>query len=247
MRKVALLCALTVAGALGITAIASAIQGQQGLKVALQNNRAGTKSKPRSVSKLTVTTSTTIVPGEAPWAATAATIHFDKNLVFNSSKFPKCSATQVQADNTKCPKGSKVGSGAAQSTLFSGTAASGNPAPTVTAYNGSNNHLFLLVVNQSPAVRAVMTGTLKTDTGKYGRKLDIPQIPSVLQNGGFPGLTISLTQFRTSVGGTFKGTPFVALKGCTGGKLSYNSVIKFRDASGVASQATAASTGTCRK
>ena len=72
MRKVALICAATVVGALGITAVASAIQGQQTVSVALQNNRAGTKSKPRSVSKLTVTTGTTIVPGEAPWAATAA-------------------------------------------------------------------------------------------------------------------------------------------------------------------------------
>ena len=245
MRKVALHCAATVIGALGITAVASAIQGQHGVKVALQSNRAGTKQKPRSVSKLTVTTTTNIVPGEAPWAATAATIHFDKNLVFNSSKFPKCSQTQVQADNSKCPTGSKVGGGAAQSTLFSGTAVSGTPAPTVTAYNGSNNHLFLLVVNQSPGVSAVMVGTLKTDTGKYGRKLDIPAIPTVLQNGGFPNLTISLTQFRTSVGGTFKGTPFVALKGCTGGKLNYKADIKFRDNTGAASTASATNTGTC--
>ena len=65
MRKVALICAATVVGALGITAVASAIQGTQTVSVSLQNNRAGTSSKPRSVSKLTVTTGTTIVPGEA--------------------------------------------------------------------------------------------------------------------------------------------------------------------------------------
>src|ERR1700709_2952060 len=103
MRKVALLCAAPVVGALGITAVASAIQGQQGLKIATLSNRAGTKSKPRSVGKLTVTTSTTIVPGEAPWAATAATVHFDKNPVFNSSKSPKCSQTQVQTADSKGP------------------------------------------------------------------------------------------------------------------------------------------------
>src|ERR1700755_3693394 len=99
MRKVALLCAATVIGALGITAVASAIQGTQTVKVALQNNRAGTSSKPRSVSKLTVTTGTTIVPGEAPWAAQAAPVHFDKNLVLNQKKFPTCTATQGHADN----------------------------------------------------------------------------------------------------------------------------------------------------
>ena len=42
MRKVALICAATVVGALGITAVASAIQGTQTVSVALQNNRAGT-------------------------------------------------------------------------------------------------------------------------------------------------------------------------------------------------------------
>src|SRR5262245_52939635 len=148
MRKVALLCALAAVGALGITAVASAVQdSQQKIGVKLQNNKAGTPSKPKSVSKLTVTTNTAIVPGEAPWAATAATIHFDKNLVFNSKKFPTCTATQVQRDNTKCPTGSKVGSGSAQSTLFSGNAVSGDHARKVTRYNGPNNRLFLLVVN----------------------------------------------------------------------------------------------------
>jgi hypothetical protein len=246
MRKLALICAAAVVGALGITAVAFAVQGQQGITVTATNTRAGTKAKPRSVGKLTVTTTTSIVPGEPPWAATAATIHFDKNVVFNSSKFPKCSQSQVQLDDSKCPKGSRVGGGSAQSTLFAGTAVSGNPAPTVRAYNGSNNHLFLLVNNASPAVRAVMVGTLKPDTGKYGRKLAIPAIPPVLQNGGFAGLTISLTRFQTSVGGTFKGTPFAALRGCTAGKLNYKGDFTFRDATGAVSTTSATSTSNCK-
>jgi hypothetical protein len=244
MRKVALFCVALFVGALGVTAVASAIQGNQTVSVSLQNNRAGTKAKPRSVSKLTTTTATTIVAGEPPFAATSATIHFDKNLVFRPSKFPKCSQAVVQQDNSKCPTGSKVGSGSAKSTLFSGTNVSGNPAPTVTAYNGANNKLYLLVVNQSPAVRAVMVGSLRPDTGKYGRKL-VVAIPGVLQNGGLPGLTITLTQFKTSVGGTFHGTPFVALKGCSGGKLNYKGDFTFRDVTGAISTKTALSTGTC--
>src|SRR3954453_10893633 len=215
MRKVALFCVALFVGALGVTAVASAIQGNQTVSVTLQSNRAGTKAKPRSVSKLTTTTATTVVAGEPPFAATSATIHFDKNIVFNSSKFPTCGAAVVQQDNSKCPSGSqggsgsKVGSASAKSTLFSGLNPSGNPAPKVTAYNGRGGKLFLLVVNQSPAVRAVMIGSLRPDTGKYGRKL-VVAIPGVLQNGGLPGLTITLTQFKTSVGGTFRGTPFVA-------------------------------------
>jgi hypothetical protein len=251
MRKVALICAAAIVGALGATAVASAIQGTQTVTVAVQNNRAGTAAKPRSVGRITVVTGTTIVPGEPPWAATGATIHFDRNLVFNSRGFPTCSQTQVQQDDSRCPRGSRVGTGAAQSTLFSGTAVSGQPAPTVTAYNGPRGplgpRLFLLVVNQSPAVRAVMVGTLKPDTGRFGRKLDIPAIPPVLQNGGFPGLTISLTRFQTSVGGTFRGTPYVALRGCTGGKLNFRGNFRFRDSAGVVSTTSAASTANCRR
>ena len=246
MRKVALFCVALFVGALGVTAVASAIQGNQTVRVTLQNNRAGTKAKPRSVSKLTTTTATTIVPGEAPFAATSATIHFDKNLVFSPSKFPSCSQAVVQQDDSKCPKGSKVGGGSAQSTLFSGNQPAGNPAPKVTAYNGKNGKLYLLVVNTAPAVRAVMVGSLRTDTGKYGRKL-VVSIPTVLQNGGLPGLTITLTRFQTSVGGTFGGTPFVALKGCSGGKLDYKGDFTFRDNTGAVSKKTATSTGTCRK
>ena len=239
MRKVALICAAAVVGALGLTGVASAIQGKQGITVSATNTRAGTKAKPRSVGKLTVVTTTSIVPGESPWAATAATIHFDKNVVFNSSKFPKCSQSQVQLDDSKCPKGSRVGGGSAQSTLFAGTAVSGNPAPTVRAYNGSNNHLFLLVNNASPAVRAVMVGTLKPDTGKYGRKLDV-LIPANLQN--VAGIIITLTQFTTRVGGTAKGTPYVGLKGCTGGKLNVKGDFFFSDNT----NKSALSTANCR-
>jgi hypothetical protein len=247
MRKVALFCAALVAGAFGVTAVASAIQGQQGVSVSLTSNRAGTKAKPRSVGKLTVTTSTSVVPGEPAWAATAATIHFDKNLVFNSSKFPTCSQTQVQQDDTKCPKGSKVGSGAAVATLFLGGAGSPvSPAPKVTAYNGSGGKLYLLV-NAPPLVREVMVGTLKTDTGKYGRKLSIPAIPEALQTGGVPGAKVSLTTFRTSVGGTFRGTPYVALRGCTGGKLNFGGDFKFLDVNNAASAASATTTKTCRR
>src|ERR671933_1625154 len=120
MRKVALFCAALLVAALGLTAVASAIQGNQTVTVSLKSNRAGTKAKPRSVSRLTTVTQTSFVAGEAPFAATRAVVHFDKNLVFNASKFPKCSHAVVQSDDSKCPRGSKVGSGSAQSTLFSG-------------------------------------------------------------------------------------------------------------------------------
>src|SRR3954464_8590409 len=79
MRKVALVCAATFVGALGITAVASAIQGTQTISVKTTANRAGTKSKVRSVGPLPVQTNPTPVPGEPPFATRRAVIHFDKN------------------------------------------------------------------------------------------------------------------------------------------------------------------------
>jgi hypothetical protein len=219
MRKVALFCAALPAAALGVTAVASAIQGTQTVSVKLQNNRAGTKAKPRSVSKLTVVTGTTPVPGEPPFATRRAVIHFDKNLVFGSSRFAGCAQAQVQSDDTKCPAGSKVGTGSAKASVFSGPTLTSQVSPTVTAYNGPRGtKVFLLVKEPTFNVRSVLIGSLKTDTGKYGRKLDVA-IPANLQ-APLPGLVVTLTQFITSVGKTAKGTPYVALRGCTGGKLA---------------------------
>jgi hypothetical protein len=223
MRKVALICAAAVVGALGITAVASAIQGTQTISIKLQSNRAGTKAKPRSVSRLTVVTATTPVAGEPPFATKQAVIHFDKNLVFRTSKFASCSKTVVQTNPANCPAASKVGGGSAVARLSTG----GQVAPTITAYNGPNGtKIFLLVKEPTFNVNAVLDGTLKPDTGKYGRKLDVA-IPANLQN--VAGIIITLTQFTTRVGGTAKGTPYVGLKGCTGGKLSFKGDFFFTD------------------
>jgi hypothetical protein len=240
MRKVALVCAATFVGALGITAVASAIQGTQTISVKTVANRAGTKSKPRSVGRLTVQTNTTPVPGEPPFATKQAVIHFDKNLVFGASKFATCAKSVVQANPRNCPVGSRVGTGSAIARLSTG----GQVSPTIVAYNGprnsaGNSKLFLLVREPTFNVNAVLDGTLKPDTGKYGRKLDV-LIPGNLQN--VAGIVITLTQFTTRVAGTAKGTPYVALKGCTGGKLSFKGDFFYTDNT----NKSALSTSNCR-
>jgi hypothetical protein len=240
MRKVALVCVAAVVGVLGITAVASAIQGTQTVSVKTTANRAGTKSKPRSVGRITVVTATTPVVGEPPFSTGRAVIHFDKNLVFGNAKFASCSKTVVQSNPSNCPSGSRVGSGSAVAQLSTG----GQVAPTITAYNGprtasGNGKLFLLVKEPTFNVNAVLDGTLKPDTGKYGRKLDVT-IPQNLQN--VAGIVITLTRFTTRVGGTAKGTPYVGLRGCTGGKLSYKGDFFYSDGT----NKTATTTSTCR-
>jgi hypothetical protein len=247
MRKVALICATAVVGALGASAVANAVTGPQTVDVKVLNNRAGSTESPRSVGRLTVTTGTPITPGEAPWAATRAVIHFDRNIVFNTRNFGTCSVDQIRQDATRCPAASRVGGGSASATVFSGPAATANVTPRVTAYNGpraasGNPRIFLLVVEPQFNVRDVMTGTLKPDTGRYARKLDVA-IPTKLQNAGLPGITISLTRFQTSVGGTRRGTPFVALRGCSGGKLNYKGDFTFTDGTTLSDTSTA----TCRR
>src|SRR3954447_4775775 len=169
MRKVALVCAAAVVGALGITAVASAIQGTQTVSMTLQKNRAGTKAKPRSVGRLTVQTTTPPPPGEPPFATKRAVIHFDKNLVFGASKFATCAKSVVQANPRDCPVGSRIGTGSAIARLSTG----GQVAPTIVADNGprsasGNSKLFLLVREATFNVNTVLDGTLKPDTGKYG-------------------------------------------------------------------------------
>ena len=240
MRKVALVCVAAFVGALGITAVASAIQGTQTVSMSLLSNRAGTKAKPRSVSRLTVQTNTTVVPGEPPFAATRAVLHFDKNLVFGNSKFATCAKNVVQTNPASCPAGSKIGSGSAQAQTSVGI----KTTAAITAYNGprtasGNGKLFLLVREPTFNVNAVLDGTLKPDTGKYGRKLDVA-IPKNIQN--IAGVVVTLTQFTTRVGGTAKGTPYVGLKACSGGKLNVKGDFTYTDGT----SKSAVNTANCR-
>ena len=106
----------------------------------------------------------------------------------------------------------------------------------------SGPRIFLLLKEPQFHVTDVMVGSVKADTGRYGRKLDVT-IPPKLQNAGLPGILVSLTHFQTRVGGTRRGTPFIALKGCTGGKLNFKADVTFTD--GTTKSGT--STSNCRR
>jgi hypothetical protein len=237
MKKFMLAAVIAAVGALGVAGIASAIQGGQGIKVKVTNNKAGTKSKPKSVGLLTVTTTTTPAPGEeGTFATKTAVIYFDKNIVFGNSKFRSCAASQVVSDDSKCPAGSKIGGGSAVARFAGQTV-----ALTVKAYNGPSGKLSLLVDNQQFGIHAALAGTLKNATGDYGKKLTVT-IPANLQSP-LPGQFATLTQFLTKVGGTSKGTPYVGLKGCSGGKLKFKGTFNYTDGT----SKTATTTATCRK
>jgi hypothetical protein len=162
-------------------------------------------------------------------------VHFDKNIKFDGKHLKSCSQSQVQTDETKCPKGSRVGSGTA-----TGSALGLTENLTVTAYNGpGGTKIELLVDGQSPLqIHQVIEGKLQSDSGKYGKKL-VVAIPDALQQPA-PGAYATLTDFKTSVKGTgSKKRPFVGLAGCTKKTLNYKADFVFTD--GTTSTATATS------
>jgi len=227
MRKVGLLAAAVGVLAFGVTGTASAVTATQGITVKLQHSKAGTKKKPRSVGKFTVTTTTTPAPGTTPnYSTTKAIIHLDKNIAFGAAKFPSCTLAQAQQHSAKCVA-AKVGSGSAKATVAS---LGLNPTLTVTAYNGPKGKRFWLrVVEPSLQIDSILPSTLTKDTGKYGTKLSVT-IPQVLQQP-VPNVYATLTQFVTSINKTYKGVPYIGLTGCSGGKLHFGGDFTFTDGS----------------
>ena len=235
MRKLTLraLAAVTAIGAVGV---AQAVTPTTSLKASVSPSKKGTKKKPKNV-KLSIELITQPKADEPGFATKSAVVHFDKNLVFGSKYLPSCSAAQVQADNTKCKKGSKVGSGSAQGVSL-GLAEN----LTVTAYNGpGGNKLELLVDGQQPLqIHSVIEGKIVSDKGKFGKKL-VVAIPPALQQPA-PGAFATLTDFKTAVKGTgSKKRPFVGLTGCTKKKLNYQADFVFTDGS----TSTATTTSKC--
>jgi hypothetical protein len=247
MRRIVLAStALSVAVAFGVSGVAHAIDGTQKLEVKVKQTQAGSKSDPRSVGTLKIRPFIEfppVVPG-APivdFATTQAIIYFDKNLVFGGSKFKSCSAAQVAQDATKCPKGSKVSSaGSAKGTALQRTQ---QQSLTVTAYNASaGKGINLKVVGTTPLqINSVIEGKLRNSSGKYGKKLVVP-IPDNLQRPS--GVLATLTELSATVGGRGSGdTPFIGLKGCSGGKLNFKGDFTFTDGT----KQTATTTVNCRK
>jgi hypothetical protein len=236
MRKLTLMAVAAAVTALCVVGIAQAVTPTTAMKASVSPSKKGTKKKPKNV-KLNVELITQPKADEPAFATSSTIVHFDKNLKFGGKYLKSCSSTQVQNDETKCPKGSKVGSGSA-----TGTALGLTENLTVTAYNGpGGNKLELLVDGTSPlTIHSVIEGKLQKDSGLYGQKL-VVSIPAALQQPA-PGAYATLTDFKTSVKGTgSKKRPYVGLAGCNKKLLNFKSDFTFTDGS----QANASTTSKC--
>jgi hypothetical protein len=251
MRKLLFGAIVALVGVLAVVGVASAVDAQQAIDVKITNNKAGTKEKPKSIGKLNVVTTTTPGPGSpaGTFATNKATIFFDKNLVFNAKAFKEC-----KPSNPSAPVGSEVKGKCAGDKIGSGKAAGqatigGQENLTVTAYNGAaskanaaNRWFYLHVEGTTPLViDSVIAATLTKASGDYGYKLVVPIPPNLVQP--LQGVTATLLNFSTSVGGTSKGLPYVGLKGCSGGKLKFKGTFVFTDNTSKTTTDTAA----CKK
>jgi hypothetical protein len=250
MRKLLFGAVAALMLALGVAGVASAVDATQAIDVKITNNKAGTKAKPKSIGKLNVVTSTTPGPGSpaGTFATNKATIFFDKNLVFNAKAFKECKPA-----NKSAPVGSDVKAKCASAKIGSGKAAAKATVGdqenlTVTAYNGAatanpaNRWFYLHVEGTLPLkIDSVIAATLKRATGDYGYKLEVPIPPNLINP--LAGVTATLLNFSTSVGGTAKGLPYIGIKGCSGGKLKFKGTFAYTDGT----SKTATDTAACKK
>jgi hypothetical protein len=234
--------AIAVVGALALGAIGAGITFGQAqphngrITVKVTPKKHGTKKKPKNVTLFVDVGSDAPADPSQGYATSSTTIHFDKNLVFGGKYMKSCSKSQVLADYTKCPKGSKVGSGSA-----TGTAVGATDHLQVLAFNGPGGNKIELWVNDNGTLKftAVIEGTLSSDSGVYGKKLVVP-IPSQLQQP-VPGVYATLTDFQTTVKGTgSKRRPFVGLKGCPSDKaLKFGADFTYTDGTSATPTTTA--------
>lgn len=218
MRKIGLIAATAVAS-VSLVSVAYAVDVTQSLTVK-STGKKGTRAKP-TVLKLNVTTGTTAKDPklDGSYGTKSVVIHFDKNLTFNASKFPKCALSVVATKPENCPKGSLVGTGSSSAVAGPGGAVKVNPS--IVAYNDAGNKLHLKLIPKQGEFDsgAILTGTLKKDTGKYGSKLVVP-IPAKLQKNS--GLFVTINRFNTTISNKpYKGNFFVSSIGCTGGKYVF--------------------------
>jgi hypothetical protein len=225
MKKLAI--AVTGAFALaGIGAgISSAVDPAITISASMSPKAHGTKKKPKG-TKLVVKLATTPNPNEPAFAASDTIVHLGKELVFNGKALKTCSAAQVQADDTKCPKGSKVGKGVA-----AGTALGLTENLTVTAYNGpGGNKLELLVDGSTPLqIHSVIEGILSSDSAPYAKKLSV-HVPDNLQQPA-PGAYATLVQFDTTINRVLgrKKAPYVGIASCKTKKVAFGVDYKYTD------------------
>ena len=237
MRKT---MALAVAGALilalGTAGLAQAVNSHQTVAVKLAQSKAGTAAKPKSVGELTVDMKVALDPSDPSFATRSAVIHFDKGLVFNSREVPQLHRGAGPPRRRRLRQG--------QDRLRQGRGPGARPAEdlAVTAYNApAARHPAARHRSPSAEHRQRHRGPAQARQRRLrpqARRRHPGQPPAAARRR-----LRHADLLRDKVGGSAKGTPYVALKGCSGGKLKFKGDFVFTDGS----KQSPTSTTACKK
>ena len=235
MRKLTLTAGVAAAAIPGAVGVAQAVTPTTSLKASVSPSKNGTKKKPRNV-KLSIELITQPSATDGPFAASDTIVHLGKELVFNGKALKTCSSSQVPADDTKCPKGSKVGQRRCRRHRARPDRepdGDGLQRPGRQQARAAGRRLH------AAAIHSVIEGVLSTT--RLVRQEARVHVPDTLQQPA-PGAYATLTDFKTVVKGTgSKKRPYIGLAGCTKKKLNFQSDFVFTDDT----TSTAATTSKC--
>ncbi len=224
MRKFTCVAVAGLMASLALAVPAFAVGPKQQLKASISPKKIGKKPKKPVGVTFNVnpffdvsTPAGTAAVDAAPFATKIAHVYLDKNFVFNVKAFPTCKSGVISKTPAACPKGSEVGSGSAVGRALG---IEQNDLK-VRAFNGPNNHFYLLVDGSSVlTIHGVIDGVLKKSTGPYGYELRFT-IPAGLQSPS-DGIIAALVDFKTSIAAKPTGkrkVSYVSVKSCPKGGL----------------------------
>jgi hypothetical protein len=175
------------------------------------------------------------------YAAQSASVFLDRNFRFNNRRFRTCAEATVKTTPTRCPRGSRVGSGRGTAVTTLTSPPSVSPL-AIQAFNGPGNKLFIRVSTNNPIdIVGVMVGTLRPASGRFGRRLAV-QIPRDLYEP-LTDVHPTLTEFVLNIRATFRGRPYIETRGCSARRWNFRADLTFTDGT----SATDADTAACRR
>ena len=216
MRKT---MALALAGALilalGTAGVAQAVNSHQSVAVKLAHSKAGTAAKPKSVGALTVDMKVALDPVRpgVRHALGRDPLRQEPRLQLARSS-PAAPRRRSPAAPPRARK-AKIGSGKAAGLALGQRRTWPSPPTTAPA---ARRCLLHVTGSQPLNIDSVIVGQARSPTAApSAASSSSPSRPTSSSRSA--GVYATLTSFVTTVGGSAKGTPYVALKGCSGGKL----------------------------
>lgn len=183
--------ALVALIAMSAVAFGQAVPGTHTLKMTPSPTKAGTKSKPKDLSKLRLNISNNRASATT---ADKIVIAFPKDIKINAKDYPTCAAAKIDNAPTKdkiCPKGSLVGKGVSKAVV--------NPGPTESQLNfetkfyvGGSKALAIYLNQTGGNVQRALEGKIK------GSKIEIAITEDLQQPA--PGVYSALTDIDVTFG-----------------------------------------------